>query len=155
MSRRPEVEGTEGETPAAPDGYRLDEQVGYLLRCAHQRATGIFLETMAASGLTPTQFSALVRLREQGETSQNELGRLTSMDPATTQGVIRRLSQRTLIERRPDPYDRRRTLLRLTGEGRRLIDSAIPYGPVVSSATLAPLNERERRQFLSLLKRLT
>jgi DNA-binding MarR family transcriptional regulator len=135
--------------------YELDEQVGYMLRCAHQRATAIFLGVMADSGLTPTQFSVLVRLRQHGETSQNELGRLASMDPATVQGVIRRLSERDLIERRPDPNDGRRTLLRLSSIGRDLIDKAIPAGPAVSDTTLAPLDDGERREFLRLLKKLT
>ena len=142
---------------AAPDGsrYRLEEQVGHLLRRAHQRATAIFLERIGDSRVTPTQFAALVRLYEEGELSQNHLGRLTAMDPATIQGVIRRLAERRLILRRRDPTDRRRTLLRLTDEGERAVAALIPNGPGVSAATLAPLSEREREDFLALLRRLT
>ncbi|MFM8991008.1 MAG: COX15/CtaA family protein, partial [Alphaproteobacteria bacterium] len=39
------------------------------------------------------------RLRELGDTTQNQLGRLTAMDPATIQGVVRRLVARGLVER--------------------------------------------------------
>jgi len=144
-----------GDDDADDGDYRLEDQVGFLLRCAHQRASSIFQEVMAEGGLTPTQFSALVRLRDADEISQNQLGRLTAMDPATIQGVIRRLVERQLIHRRADPGDKRRTLVRLSPAGRRLTDTVVPHGPVVSERTLAPLSPQEKRVFLALLRRLT
>ena len=134
--------------------YRLDEQVGYILRLAHQRAAAVFQDVMASSQLTPTQFSALVRLSENGEISQNRLGRLTGVDPATIQGVIRRLAKRELIDFRNDPVDRRRRLWRLSAAGEKLIGDMIRRGPDVSAAVLAPLTHEEQRVFLTLLKRL-
>ncbi len=137
------------------DGYVLEAQIGHLLRRAHQRATAIFLAELGeAHGVTPTQFAALVKLYALGEQSQNELGRLTAMDPATIQGVIRRLTARRLIVRSADPADRRRARLRLTPGGRALVERTVPLGFAVSARTLAPLSPRERAQFLKLLKRL-
>lgn len=135
--------------------YKLEDQVGYVLRKAHQRATAIFQTTMPDAQITPTQYTALVRLKEEGEVSQNQLGRLTAMDPATIQGVIRRLVERKLVQIRPDPDDRRRRLLRLTEAGEAHVDSLIPSGPEVSKRTLEPLDEEERRTFMALLQRLT
>ena len=135
--------------------YKLEEQVGHVLRRAHQRASAIFLEEIGKSQLTPTQFAALVKLSDLGETSQNQLGRLTAMDPATIQGVIRRLKVRSLIAGRPDPADGRRTLLRLTAAGSALVKSAKPNGLVISREVLAPLKPAEQKRFLALLKRLT
>ena len=150
---------TERKAMAEPAGaagdYRLEAQIGHLLRRAHQRATAIFQTEIGDGNVTPTQFAALVRLLEEGETSQNRLGRLTAMDPATIQGVIRRLIERRLIESRPDPDDRRRMLLRLSVEGRALVARLLPNGPRVSAATLAPLNAEEQRTLLALLERLT
>lgn len=144
--------------PAADDdidAYRLEAQVGHLLRKAHQRATSIFLNTIGDPSITPTQFAALVRLYQHGELPQTRLGRLTAMDPATILGVIRRLSERALTETRPDPRDRRRTLVGLTPEGRELARRLIVNGPKVSADTLAPLDAAERETFLRLLARLT
>lgn len=136
-------------------GYVLEQQIGYLLRRAHQRATAIFLAELGdAHQLTPTQFAALVKLYDLGEESQNELGRLTAMDPATIQGVIRRLAARRLLERSADPADRRRTTLRLTARGRALVERTIPLGLRVSARTLDPLTAQEKAQFLRLLERL-
>jgi len=140
---------------ASSDGYVLEAQVGHLLRRAHQRATAIFLAELGeAHGLTPTQFAALVKLHDLGEQSQNELGRLTAMDPATIQGVVRRLMARRLIGRSGDPGDRRRTKLRLAPRGRDLVERTLALGFAVSARTLAPLRPREQLQFLKLLKKL-
>jgi DNA-binding MarR family transcriptional regulator len=135
--------------------YVLDDQVGHLLRRAHQRHTSIFQEHIGDSQLTPLQFAALVRLSDLGEVSQNRLGRLTAMDAATMQGVIRRLFDRDLIERRPDPTDRRRILLRLSPSGEHLLDTSIANGFVITDRTLEPLSPSERRTFLDLLRRIS
>lgn len=137
------------------DDYRLEEQIGHLLRRAHQRATAIFQATIGDPQVTPTQYAALVKLRDEGEASQNHLGRLTAMDPATIQGVIRRLVDRGLVAARADPNDKRRSLLRLTAEGGALVDTLIVNGPTVSQKTLDPLDPAEQAAFLDLLKRLT
>ncbi len=135
--------------------YVLEDQVGHLLRRAHQRATGVFLQEIGDGQITPTQFAALIKLSAEDGVSQNRLGRLTAMDPATIQGVVRRLAARGLVSRRRDPGDRRRTLLSLTDAGRDLVAALRPNGPRVSDVTLAPLDEGEQRVFLDLLRRLT
>ena len=61
--------------------YELDAQVGYLLRLASQRHAVIF-QAQISYGLTPTQFSTLIRVAEKGAVSQNQLGRLAAMDTA-------------------------------------------------------------------------
>jgi len=141
--------------PAAAEApYVLEEQVGHLLRRAHQRATALFLEVMDEIEITPTQYAALVKIADRGEISQNHLGRLIAMDPATSQGVIRRLEARGLITLRADPDDRRRTLLSLSAAGRRLLPAAIARGREITAGTLAPLDADERAVLLGLLKKL-
>jgi DNA-binding MarR family transcriptional regulator len=142
------------DTTSAGEDYVLEEQVGHLLRRAHQRHGAIFQEHIGAAALTPLQFAALVKLQDVGQVSQNQLGRLTAMDAATMQGVIKRLFARKLIERRPDAEDRRRLLLRLTPAGKSLVQAATPLGHDITERTLAPLSASERATFLSLLRRL-
>ena len=142
------------KSPGRGNGYVLEEQVGHLLRRAHQRATSIFLGELGNGHLTPTQWAALVKLGDHGALSQNHLGRMTAMDPATIQGVIRRLVERKLIARRADRADRRRSVLTLTPAGRELVEAHRVVAGRVSDATLEPLSARQRVQFLDLLKRL-
>ncbi len=135
-------------------GYDVGAQVGFLLRRAHQRHAALFQEGMATWDLTPTQFTALIRLVEFGRLTQNHLGRLAAMDPATIQGVVRRLVARGLIARARDPADRRTTVLAPTPSGTRLAAQAAQAARAITAATLAPLPPPERLQFLSLLGRV-
>ncbi len=139
---------------AAPGEYRVENHVGHLLRRAHQRHTAIFQQEFGELQLTPTQFAALAKIRDETSVSQNLLGRLTAMDPATIQGVIQRLEARKLIERQPDPVDRRCTLLRLTAAGQAILADAIARTRPVTDATLAPLTASERQTFFALLRKL-
>jgi DNA-binding MarR family transcriptional regulator len=132
----------------------LDEQAGHLLRRAHQRASAIFLSELSEAGLTPAQFFAMARLHEMGDVSQNQLGRLVAMDPATIQGVVHRLINRGLLRRKPDPKDKRRMIPRLTPAGRRTVIRLMDNARRVDDTILEPLAPKERTQFLTLLKRL-
>lgn len=137
------------------DVYVLESQVGHLLRRANQRHTALFARRFMAFDLTPLQFAVLMKLREAGPLSQNLLGRQTAMDPNTVQGVILRLLRRRLIDRSSSPEDKRRKVLALTAEGSALADKLVTDGLAISEETLAPLNAAQRRQFLTLLGKLT
>jgi MarR family transcriptional regulator, lower aerobic nicotinate degradation pathway regulator len=108
--------------------YVLEDQVGFHLRRAHQRATGIFNDIMAPYDVTPTQFAALAKIDELGAVSQTFLGRLTGMDAATILGVVGRLLRQGLIVAR----------------------AALS----VSAKTLSPLSSAEAKTLAQLLAKL-
>ena len=134
--------------------YILERQAGHLLRRARQRHSTIFQENIGDPQLTPLQFAALVKLRDLDEVSQNRLGRLTAMDAATMQGVIKRLGRRGLIVRRPDPKDGRRLIISLSNEGKKTISKLVEFAKNVTNETLAPLSLSERNTFLFLLSKV-
>ncbi|WP_374643055.1 MarR family winged helix-turn-helix transcriptional regulator [Tabrizicola sp.] len=138
---------------APADPYILDAQIGYLLRLANQRHALIFQEH-AILDLTPTQFSAMVRLLDEGECSQNELGRRTAMDVATIKGVVDRLRAKGLVNLKPDPKDKRRTTISPAGPEAELRDRLHGMGRTITEQTLAPLTRAERATLLRLLSRL-
>lgn len=139
----------------ADDGdYVLGRQVGHLLRRARQRHAAIFQELITDDQLTPLQFAALVKLHDLDGVSQNQLGRLTAMDAATMQGVIKRLLARGLISRRRDSDDRRRLILSLNADGRKLVKSAVAAGKKITRRTLEPLSASEQQVFMDYLARL-
>ncbi len=136
-----------------PDGdYHLQEQIGFVLRKANQRHLAIF--SAHIGDLTPPQFAALAKLKEVGETSQNQLGSLIAMDAATVKGVIDRLKARGLVEIGKDGADKRRLLVSLTAEGRALIKRLVPLAATITGETLAPLTRREAATLLRLLGRI-
>ncbi|WP_233152095.1 MarR family winged helix-turn-helix transcriptional regulator [Marinibacterium profundimaris] len=151
-----EKSGAESDAKATADdlrGFSLEDQVGFLLRKAHQRSS-LFFSDLVPSDLTPTQFSILFRLAEQGPMSQNSLGRSVAMDGATTKGVVDRLVGRGLLVTERDPSDRRRHIVSLTPDGLTILDQSIDRVREVSQATLAPLKPADRRTLLRLLRRL-
>jgi DNA-binding MarR family transcriptional regulator len=137
------------------DAYRLEEQVGFLLRKAHQVATEIFQSEIGTVDITPQQFSALIVLQDRGEIAQNALGDATAMDPATIAGVVQRLARRGLVAIRTDPGDGRRRLIQLTRTGDDLAGRLRAVGLRISARTLEPLSAAERRTLSDLLGRLT
>lgn len=134
-------------------GYVLEENVGFVLRQVTQRHLAIFSEMMV-DDLTPTQFSAIVRLYQHGSCSQNRLGRLTAMDGPTIKGVIDRLTRRGITTTSLDQADSRLLIISLTAAGRRVAERAIPIAKRITEATLAPLSGTQRTQLMTLLDAL-
>jgi DNA-binding MarR family transcriptional regulator len=133
--------------------YRLDEQIGYVLRRVTQRHLAIF--AAAIPEITTTQFAVLARLAETGPLSQNQLGRAVAMDAATIKGVVDRLIRLRLVATTADPQDRRRLTVALTDEGAQLYRSRIETALQVSRDTQAPLSAEEQAALMTLLSRLT
>lgn len=137
----------------AAQSYRLQAQVGHLLRRANQRHLALFAARMPE--LTPRQFAALAKLHEEGPASQNQLGRATAMDAATVKGVIDRLVRRGLVETRASEEDRRRLIVSLTEAGAALFAQAAPAALEITEETLAPLGPEDRSRLLALLERIS
>lgn len=134
--------------------YILEDQVGYLLRLASQRHAAIF-QKHAVQNLTPTQFTTLLRVAEQGDVSQNHLGRLAAMDVATIKGVVDRLKAKGLMQSRPDQVDKRRSIISLTDKGADLIEDLKQTGLIITEDTLSPLTTQERRTLANLLRKIS
>ena len=132
--------------------YRLEDQVGYKLRIASQHHLEVFSKHIR--NLTPMQFSLMVRLKEVGEVSQNQLGRLIAMDAATTKGVIKRLIEKDLVMSYRSTTDKRRLQISLTSNGRKVIVEAIHHAQKITEETTSKLTNREISRLLRLLDKL-
>lgn len=139
--------------PAGGDAYLLEDQIGFVLRKAHQRHVALFARHI--SDLTPPQFAALAKLNDVGATSQNQLGALIAMDAATIKGVIDRLKARGLVALAPHEADRRRLVVSLTEDGSRTIGLLLPPASRITAETLEPLSPRERATLLRLLSKIS
>jgi len=139
---------------AALSAYRLEEQIGFLLRMAHRHASLVFQNHVAVTELTPPQFAGLVKIHEHRDITRNRPGRMGDIDPATIQGVTRRLVERGLVTRAVDENHKRKLKLRLTELGREVLNASVPAALTVSEQTLKNLQRNERRQLLALLHKL-
>jgi DNA-binding MarR family transcriptional regulator len=99
-------------------------------------------------------FAVLAALEEYGPLSQAGIGRRLGMDRNDVNGVLNRLQAEHLVDRRPDPTDRRRNVISLTKNGRRHLDELQRHADAVQDELLAGLDPAERRQLQSLLAKL-
>ncbi len=134
--------------------YRLDNQIGFLLRRAHQYASLVFQKHIPPASLTPPQFSALFVIYKNKDITQNKLGRMIDTDAATIQGIVKRLVERGYVERSLDETHRRKLKLRLSPAGLKTLMAAIPSAHHISEITLKELSKHERDQLLALLAKM-
>jgi DNA-binding MarR family transcriptional regulator len=80
--------------------------------------------------------------------------RSTMLSSAGMTKRLDRLVEAGLVERRPDPDDRRGTQVRLTAAGRTAIDDALPVHVANEEQLLAPLSDAEQRTLGRLLAKL-
>jgi DNA-binding MarR family transcriptional regulator len=95
--------------------YALDQQLSQLL-----------VQRMADAPLTPPDFAVTSALRLAQPCRPTELARILGMRQTTLSNHLRRLGERGLVRRRPDPHDGRAALLRLTAKGRRDTEACFP-----------------------------
>ena len=132
----------------------LYRRPGFLLRHGHQISVAVFTEACAEFDITPGQYGALTIIRAQSGIDQRTLARRIGLDASTTGGIVNRLTERGLIDRRVAANDRRSRTLALTEAGARLLEAVGPAVKAAQKRLLAPLSASERDQFLELLSRL-
>jgi DNA-binding MarR family transcriptional regulator len=71
---------------------------------------------------------------------------------ASMTSLLDTLERRGLVERTPDPHDRRRLLVSLTDEGRQVVDAFLPQVVALQTAALARISERDRAHLRKTLE---
>ena len=111
----------------------------------------------ATHDLESWEFDVLTALRRAGTPYELSPGRLltqTLVTSGTMTNRIDRLAAKGLVERRPDPTDRRGVRVRLTAKGQNRVDAALAGLLDHERALLAGLDETDRDQLATLLRRL-
>lgn len=109
-------------------------------------------------GLEPWEFDVLTALRRAGAPYQLSPGQLltqTLVTSGTMTNRIDRLAKKSLVERLPDPSDRRGVLVRLTDAGRDRADRALAGLLEQERTILARLSPIQRSELAGLLRQLT
>ena len=86
--------------------------------------------------------------------SQREIAAVLRLNEGRAVGLLDDLEERGLIRREVDPDDRRRRVVTLTADGRKMVERVRKLGRAAEAETLAPLSEAERDQLRDLLRRL-
>ena len=111
----------------------------------------------AEAGLQPGEFDVLATLRRSGEPymlSPTQLYETMMISSGGMTNRLDRLEHAGLVERRPDPSDRRGKLIALTDAGKRVIDETIGRHVANEERLLSVLTPAEQKKLSALLKKL-
>lgn len=105
-----------------------------------------------ARGTTRAQWIVLFRLREQEGLSQVDLADVLELQPISLVRLLDRLVEHGLLERRPDPRDRRANRLFLTRTGRRLVDDLDSLRDEIAGDVLRDVSDKHVESGLATLR---
>ena len=136
------------------DYGRLPGYLGFNLRRAQAAMFVDFARLTGDLDLTPGQFSLLALLAANPGISQIGLSRAFGLDKSTVSPTIDRLEKRGIVARTRTPSDRRFYALRLTAEGRALLERATRLVEEQERAMAAALKPGERDAMIDMLRRV-
>jgi MarR family transcriptional regulator, transcriptional regulator for hemolysin len=126
--------------------------LGFLLHEVARLLRKRFEQVARGFGLTRSQWHALTYLAQNEGINQSGLAELLDVEPITLSRILDRLEACGLIERHPDPSDRRVWILRLAPTARLKLARARKLGEIARSEALTGLSEAERLRLLETLK---
>lgn len=114
-------------------------------------------QAFAEHSIESWEFDVLAALRRAGRPYELSPGRLikeTLVTSGTMTNRVDRLTQRGLVERLPDPRDRRGVLVRLTRQGKRTVDGAFTALLAREQELLAGITTAQREELAATLRAL-
>jgi DNA-binding MarR family transcriptional regulator len=116
-----------------------------LSRLVYRRATEDVI------GIRLKQFVALDYLREQGGSTQQQLGQTLMLDPNNCVILLNDLEESGYVERRRDPADRRRHIVEMTPSGADALERAEERLETIEDEVIGNLGAAERAKLHTLL----
>jgi len=127
---------------------------GFLLKEVSSRYVSRFEQRAQQMALTLPTCKVLAYLERNEGISQSRLAELTNIEPMAMVRIIDRMEADGLLERRPDPDDRRVRRLYLTPTSKPALDEIWRIGDLTRAETFAGISQAERDVFLDVLARL-
>ncbi|SDT38774.1 MarR family winged helix-turn-helix transcriptional regulator [Actinoplanes derwentensis] len=132
----------------------MDHLPSWLLNQVSAHAQRLIAEGFAATGARGYHFRLLDSLVTDGPASQAALGRRTGIHLSDLVGALNELESAGFVRRAPDPADKRRNVVSVTGTGRERAAELSERVAAIQEELLAPLSRPERDQLTGLLRRL-
>jgi MarR family transcriptional regulator, transcriptional regulator for hemolysin len=131
--------------------YPINREFGFILNDVARLLRTYADHKAAQFGITRAQWVVLVRLERSEGLNQTELADMLDLQPITLTRLLDKLSDSGLIERRPDPGDRRAKRLFLTPAARPLLKRLAELGEETMTSTLAGIERDGIEKMVSQL----
>lgn len=128
--------------------------VGFLLSQLGFLTSKGFMEALDPLGIGPREFLLLRFVAASDGQSQQALAERLAVPPSRMVALVDHLEDAGLVERRPDPEDRRVRGLFLTRKGRGVLKRASEVAIEHETRLCAGINREEREQLIDLLQKL-
>jgi DNA-binding MarR family transcriptional regulator len=143
-----------GTTPAPRLPAELVASSVFLLKRLGFMAKSRSLEVYEQEGLNPYHYAILALLDEGVPETQAAIADALGYDRGTLVGLLDELEEHGLVERKRDPDDRRRHIVRITSDGKRTLGRLRAFAKQVEEDFLAPLDAAQRESLHALLLEL-
>jgi DNA-binding MarR family transcriptional regulator len=131
------------------------EAAANLVRAAEDVLTEIQRRRSAVAPLSASAFEALAVIEGAGEPLPSHvIAERLIVSTASMTSLLDTLERRGLAARLPHPTDRRKILVDVTNEGRRIVDHMLPVVHATATEAFSVLTEKERQLLIELLTRL-
>ena len=131
-----------------------DEPLSEAFWAVARRLREMSQESLAPWDITPAHLRALRVLKRHGPMRLSELSEHLQIVPRSTTQVADALESRGLIERRPDPGDRRATLVEVTGPGTEVLDEIRAARGTEAERVFGRLSKTDRTDLTRILRKL-
>jgi DNA-binding MarR family transcriptional regulator len=132
----------------------MEENIGTLMAQVSRLFRRRFDEGAREIGVTRPQWQVLTLLKLHAGINQGGLAEIVEVEPITLGRMIDRLQDSLLVERRPDPADRRAWRLHLTERGENLVDQLRPFAQEAFAVALEGIDEAEQAHLRIVLGRM-
>lgn len=132
----------------------MDENIGTMLAQVSRLIRRAFDARARQAGVTRPQWQVLSLLNHHAGINQGGLAEILEVEPITAGRMIDRLQEAGLVERRPDPADRRAWRLYLTGRGAEQLDRLRPFARETLGTALEGIDEAEIAAMQEVLERM-
>jgi DNA-binding MarR family transcriptional regulator len=132
----------------------MEENIGTMLAQVSRLLRRSFDVRARDIGVTRPQWQVLSLLSFNGGINQGGLAELLEVEPITLGRMIDRLQDAQMVERRPDPADRRAWRLFLTAKGQQLLDELRPFAHETYDIALEGVSEGDRAVVMAALGRM-
>jgi DNA-binding MarR family transcriptional regulator len=148
------AEGEEELRIEPPVAERPPRSVGFLISQLGFLSSKAFMDALAPVEIDPKEFLLMRFVAASEGQSQQALAERLAVPASRMVALVDRLEEAGLVERRPDPEDRRVRGLHLTRKGRGVLERAGKIAIDYETRLCAGINRREREQLIDLLQKL-